>query len=70
MTPELATGVCAFGTDRNPSMFSDRALVTQQPASVYLHGVTMMRTDDPELRDAVHLTNAAYELLGQRFAGA
>jgi len=59
-----------IGSHTSPESFANWQVVQEQQASVRLHCVAMITTDDLPLRDGVHFTTESYRTIGQRFAKA
>jgi hypothetical protein len=59
-----------IGTNEDPRSLIHWEVIKKQQASVNLPNVRMIKTDDLELGDAVHLTVEGYIEVGRRFAEA
>ena len=68
--PALPVVFAQIGTNKEPDIFKNWAIVQEQQRAVRLPFCTMITTDDLTLEDAVHFTNESYKKIGQRFAQA
>jgi hypothetical protein len=68
--PGLPVVFAQLASNGDPTSFIHWEAIRAQQASVTLPNVGMIRTDDLELGDAVHLTVAGYLEVGRRFAEA
>jgi hypothetical protein len=68
--PELPVVFAQIGSNTEPDIFTNWAIVKEQQRSVEMPFCVMITTDDLVLKDAVHFTPESYQIIGQRFAEA
>jgi hypothetical protein len=68
--PELPVVFAQIGSNTEPDVFTNWAVVKEQQRSVEMPFCVMITTDDLALKDAVHFTPESYQIIGQRFAEA
>jgi hypothetical protein len=68
--PSLPFVFAQIGTTTDPAGFPNWEAVRTAQATVAMQGVAMITTADLPLRDSVHFTSAAQDVIGQRFAAA
>jgi hypothetical protein len=68
--PDLPVIFAQIGTNDRPEFFVNWELIQREQASVNLACTAMIKTEDLDLRDAVHFTSASYDEIGARFAQA
>ena len=68
--PNLPIVFAQIGNHKAPLAFANWERIREQQRAVRLPCGAMITTADLPLRDAVHFTTPAYEIVGQRFAAA